>query len=123
LSWCFVGDTRVHVRIEEHRTEPCQQLIDRFVCLGRERRTGACRRLCRCRQRRRRDLEDEFSRGEVVVRTGVEPEQFGVTLKLRQRCGIDALRMRQDGFEHAAHLEGIAMLLVVEDVTAGERSP
>ena len=81
-----------------------------------------CRRgLGRRGKRLRRALQHELARGQVVVGTVVDPEQLGVALDLGERRRVDALRMRDDLLEDAAHLERVAMLLVVEDVAAGDR--
>ena len=51
------------------------------------------------------DLQHELPRGEVVVGAVVDPEQLRVALDLGERRRIDALRMRDDLLEDAAHLE------------------
>ena len=53
--------------------------------------------------------------------TGVEPEQFGVHHDVRERAGVDTLRMRDDLLEDLAHLEVVGVPLVVINVATGER--
>ena len=68
-----------------------------------------------------RALHHELPRGQVVVWTGVEPEQLGVALDLASVAGVDACGMRDDLLEDVAHLEVVGVALVVIDVASGER--
>ena len=118
---CLGGDRGIHVGIEEERAEPLQQLRQRFAISEREPRSGRCRRLRCGRERRRRAAEHDLPGGEVVVGTGVQPEQLRVPDDLGAGRRLDAIGMRDDRFEHVAHLEIVRIALVIEDVTAGER--
>jgi hypothetical protein len=83
--------------------------------------TVLLRRLRGVGKRLRRALQHELTRGEVVVGPVVDPEQLRIALDLRERPGIDTLRVGDDLLENAAHLERAGVLLVEEDVTAGDR--
>ena len=117
----LVGHDRIDVRIEEHRLETFQERVNRFACLSRELRARLLGDLRSSAQRLRSDLEHEFPCRQVVVRAGVDPEQFGVALDLAEGLRLDAFGMRDDRLENAPHLERVAVLLVVEDVATGER--
>ena len=111
---------RVDVGIEEHRVQPGEQLIQRLTVRRREPRARPGRGV-RCGLERFRGAgQHELTRALVVVRTAVDPEQFGVPEDLRVRLGLDS-RRGDDRLEHVAHLETPRVLLIVEDVAAGKR--
>ena len=117
----LVGHDRIDGRIEEHRLEAGQRRVECFAARRGEFGATGGRRFRRRCKRLRRALQDELPRREVVVRTVVDPEQLRVALDLRERRGVNALRVGDDLLDDAAHFERIAMLLVVEDVAAGDR--
>jgi hypothetical protein len=94
-------------------------LIERLAVRNRKLRPGRCGRLGGRRERLGRDPEDELLRGQVVVRPGVDPEQLGVPLKLLEGRGIHAARIRKNRLQHLAHLEVVAIALVIKDVAPG----
>jgi len=66
-------------------------------------------------------FQHEFSRRQVVVRPGVEPEQLRIAQNLGQRRLVDATGVRHDLFQHIAHLEVMRVALIVVNIAAGER--
>ena len=114
-------DARIDVRIEEIRLKPREQLIERLALLQRKRRAGLFGRVRRGGKGGRRGLEHEFASGEVVVRAVVDPEQLRVARDLVERRLIDICRMRDDGFEHIAHLEAWRVFLIEKDVATRQR--
>jgi hypothetical protein len=56
-----------------------------------------------------------------LVRPGVDPKELRIPLNLLQRVRLDARRVRQDLFEHLAHLEAVRVSLVIVDVAPGKR--
>src|SRR4029450_2548217 len=58
---------------------------------------------------------------QVVVWTRIDPEELRVAGDLGQRRLVDTLGMSEDGFEQIAHLQVMAMALVVIYVAAGNR--
>ena len=117
----FRRDARIDVGIEEHRLEPREHRVKRLAVLRREGRARRLRRPGRGGEGIGRRLQHELPRGEVVVGAVVDPEVLRVALNLRERRGIDPLRMRDDLVEDASHLERRAVLLIDEDVAPGER--
>jgi hypothetical protein len=59
--------------------------------------------------------------GEVVVGSGVQPEQLGVLLDFLERGRVDVRRVREDGFEHVAHRQVAGVALVVKNVASRDR--
>ena len=114
-------DAWIDVRVEEARFEPRQQPIERFTIPQRKRRAGAFGRMRRGGKGGRRNPEDELAGCQIVVRAAVDPEQLGIARDLVERRLVDAGWMREDGFEHIAHLEAWRVLLIEEDVAAGQR--
>ena len=110
---------RIDGGVEEHRAEPRKFLIDRLVA-GRILRAGLGRRLDGGLQLIGRDLQHELPRREVVVRAVVEPEQLRVALDVGEHGGVDPLRMRDDLLDDLAHFKRVLVLLVDEDVAAGQ---
>ena len=115
------GDGRIDVRIEKRRLQPRQQLIERLAVSQRKGRAGALGGVRRGGKRLGRAPQDELAGGEVVERPAVDPEQLGVAMDLLERLRIDARRVREDRFEHVAHLEAVLVALVVVDVAPGDR--
>ena len=109
--------------VEEHRLQPRQHRVERSRLAGRRTSRRSSPRPSPPRQTPRGvHCQHELARGEVVVGAVVDPEQLGVALDLAPAspastpCGCATIC-----FEHAAHLERVAVLLVDEDVAAGER--
>ena len=117
----LVGHGRIDARVEEHRLEPVEHLLERLALCERQRRPGFRRRDRGGGKRLRRALKDELPRGQVVIRPGVDPEQLGVAVNLIERDRVDPRWMRQDLFEHVAHLQVVDVTLVVIDVPPGQR--
>ena len=89
---------------------------ERLVVREWKRRAVGMRRRGRGGKRRWRALQNELPRGEIVVRSGVDPKQLRVPLDLGERRWIDAVGVRDDLFEHVTHDEVVRVPLVVEDV-------
>src|SRR6185436_20852034 len=68
-----------------------------------------------------RQTQNELPRGEVVVGTGVDPEQLRISPELREDLRLDGRRVREDRLEDRAHLEVVRIALVVIDIPAGDR--
>jgi hypothetical protein len=120
------GDRRLELGIEEHRTQPFEQGVERFAVAEWHDRAGAHRRVGRRRVGRRRETfrtarQHELAGGQVVVGAGVDPEQLRVELNLLERGAVAAGPVGHDGLEQIAHLEVIPVALVVKDVAAGNR--
>ena len=121
LARRLAGDDRVDCRVEEERLHAGQHRRQRFARLQRELRAVGLRRRRGGRERGRGALHHELARREVVVGTGVDPEQLRVALDLGQRRRVDAFGVGEDLLEHVTHLEVVFVALVVEDVAPGER--
>ena len=114
-------DHRLEVGIEEHARVFLDSRRDGLDVLEREISPVAGRDLHRLDQPPAIEVEQELPRGEVVVRTGVDPEQLGVTRDFLQRVVRDAGRVPQDLFEQAPHAEVETMTLVIIDIAPGDR--
>ena len=55
-----------------------------------------------------------------MVGAVVQPEQFGVTLNLRQRRAVDPVRVGEDLLQQIAHRQAVTVALVEVDVAAGQ---
>ena len=67
-----------------------------------------------------RQAQQELARRDVVVWTGVEPEQLRVAADLGDRRRVHVLVVREDRFKDLPHLEIVGVALVVKDVAPGE---
>jgi hypothetical protein len=115
------GDRGLELGIEEHRTQPFEQVVERFAVAERHDRAGAHCRVGRPREAFRTARQHELTGGQVVVGAGVNPEQLRIVLNLLEGGGVAAGPVGNDGLEQIAHLEVISMALVVKDVAAGNR--
>ena len=114
-----IGSTSGSKNIGRSRVE---QRVERLAGAQRKRRARRAGRVRRGGESASGvHVEHELARGEVVVGAGVDPEQLRVALDLRERRGVDAVRVRDDRLEHIAHLEVVRVALVVVDVAAGDR--
>ncbi len=66
-------------------------------------------------------MQDELSRGQVVIRAGVNPEQLHVTPNLVEHARIHRCSVRQNRLEQRPHLEVMCVTLVVIDVSTRDR--
>ncbi len=107
--------------IEEQRAQAGEQRVERFAPAPRHARARTRRGAHRGVERIRRARQDEFPRGQVVVRARVDPEDLRVAMDRVERRRIDAVGVRDDGFEDVPHLEAVGVPLIVEDVAARER--
>ncbi len=113
-------DRRIERRIEEHRPQPHQHLIDRFARAQRERRAFLGGGVYRRRKLFGRALQDELSRGEIVIGPAVGPEQLRVAFDFGAHRRL-ARGMADERLHDVAHVEVVDVPLVVEDVAAGDR--
>ena len=117
----LVGDKRVDAGIEKRLLETIEQLIERFVVLrGKGSAVAACDMRCLAKRRWRAGWS-EFSSGQIVVRTGVDPEQLRVTANRAEDLWLDAVGVHDDLLEHFTHLERMPVPLVVINVASSER--
>ena len=119
--WRLAGHDRIDGRIEEERLHPRAHRVEGFSFATRETCARARRGGSSGRERLRRASQDEFTRGQVVVRSRIQPEQLRVPLDLGKRLRRNAGGVRQDLLEHLTHLEIPLVALVVVDVASGER--
>src|SRR6185436_18621155 len=121
LPWCLVRDDRVNRRVEKERREPVDHRRQRLARTLREGGTVSGGYADRGQQLVVRDIEQKLPGRQVVVRTGVDPEEFGVATDPFHDIAVDGGAVAEDSFEHVAHLEVVYVSLVVIDVPTGER--
>ena len=117
----LVRDDRIDVRVEEERRHPREHRVEGFAVAERESRSRVQGRMRRGGELLRGALEDELARGQVVVRSRVQPEQLRVAGDFRERRGIHAGAVGEHFLEDVAHLEVVRVALVVKNVASGKR--
>ena len=117
----LAGHHRLEVGIEEHPREALDALGDRLAGLEIEAGTVDGGDFHRLDQLPAIEPEQELPGRQVVVRSGVQPEQLGVASQLFENVVGNPRRVPDDLLEHFPDAEVVAVALVVVDVTAGER--
>jgi hypothetical protein len=118
----LVRGHRIERRVEEHRRETRHQLLGRLARRERQSRAAGVGACDRDGEVLLWEAQHELARRQVVIRAGVQPEEFGVARDLRQHVLGNPLRVRDDGLEDRAHRQVVTVALVVVDVAAGQGS-
>ena len=113
-----IGST---VGIEEHRLQPLEQASSVSPVRWETARPRWRRRWAAAANASGEHFKHELPRGEVVVGSGVEPEQLRVAADFRERRRLEPVGVREDRFEDVAHVQAVGVALVVVDVAAGQR--
>ena len=117
----FLRDHRIDRGVEQEGSEPAGQAGRRLSWRRTHRGAGAGRGFHRLDQLGLAETQHELSGGEVVVAPAVQPEQLGVTPHLGPGRWHQRVLVRDQRLEQVAHLEVVAVALVVVDVPAGQR--